>query len=503
MKKLNTEAINEELRKIIDFSGSLDAFTEIVKSHKRFYSCVLDFLPGFNYQTERNVLSFLNDQGIILDLLKAKNADEQGEALRNLSVAIQKYASHQQIKIDNLQPETLQSALAKALGLDLDNLAAIQFLSTYNCKKNTLLNIMSETIKSVVYLNMKKETLLLESTQKKISDDVLKVIVIGNSQSKKYELQSGLMEQNDMSFSKLALNDYKMKNMCACVEVKYGKNMKVILHNSSNITPMEIPYDKLEEYFQPAITNSASSLAPYSKLELQLPLDALKRGMQFFTFELDQVVSRNSKFMTNYLSQANAILFVFDTTKLCSNDEMNLIENRFSNYNVPIMFVVNNFDLIIKQEDRDWVVKYVNKTLSKFTSSPIYFVSSKQAMEAKQKQNNNLLEKSGIIKIKDELNKMLYTKVKSNSQTAEAEWHQASEKLETIIEKANIQLTKKRSALSEKIKRRTNQVPKYKTVKVWNKLVALMDSVTESNYKQHETQLNELKVKIEQLLQTQ
>ena len=182
---------------------------------------------------------------------------------------------------------------------------------------------------------------------------------------------------------------------------------------------------------------------------------------------------------------------------------MNLIENRFSNYNVPIMFVVNNFDLIIKQEDRDQVVKYVKKNLSKFTSNPIYFVSSKQAMEAKQKQNNNLLEKSGIIKIKDELNKMLYTKVKSNSQTAEAEWHQASEKLETIIEKANIQLTKKMSALSEKIKRRTNQVPKYKTVKVWNKLVTLMDSVTESNYKQHETQLNELKVKIEQLLQTQ
>lgn len=503
MKKLNTKAINEELRKIISFAGSLEAFTKIIKSNKRFYSYVLDFLPGFNYQTERDLLSFLNNQGIILDLLQAKNADEQGEALHNLSSAIQKYASHQQIKVDNLQPENLQSVLAKALGLDLDNLAAIQFLNTYSYKKSTLLNVISETMKSVIYLNMKKETLLLDSAQKKIADDVLKIVIVGNSQSGKYELQSGLIEQNDVLLPKLLTSDaYKMESMCACVEVKYSKNMKVILHNSNNTTPMEIPYEELEEYLQPSITNSVSSPEPYSKLELQLPLDALKRGMQFFNFELDRVVLNKSKFGA-CLSQANAILFVFNATKPYSSKEMDLIEYRLSSCGIPILFVINNFDLVKKQEDRDQVVNYVNKTLSKFTSSPIYFVSSKQAIEAKQKQDSNLLEKSGIIKIKDELNKMLYTRVKNTNQTVEAEWHHVSEKLRTIIEEASFQLAKKMSILSEKIRRRTNQVPKYETVKVWNKLVALMDSVTEFNYKRHETQLNELKVKIEQLLQTQ
>lgn len=524
MDNLDIEKINQGLKKLISLIG-LENLKEVTCNDKQFKSYISDILPGFEHKKERNTLCSLNHDGIIFDLLQAKNTDEQVRVLHTLNTAFQRYGLKQN------QIENLCSTLAEALGLNFNNLDAILFLDIYNYKKEQLLEIVSKVLDNTTYLNMKKETLFLRNVQKNMNDDVLDIVCIGSGS--KYELQDAIVGQNILSLS--VNSDHAMECMQMCVEMKYSKHVKAFVHFKENVSaeisfpihddirshisrsngnnvipPMEIPYEKLEEYLQSANSDEDNTKshcftrsALYSKLELRLPLDILRRGMRFFNFELDQIIFNNSKFISNYLSQADAILFVLNANKLCSSEEMDAIENRLSNCNAPILFVVNNFDLVKKQDDHDLITEYVNKTLSKFTSNPICLVSSKQAIEANQRHNSDLLEKSGIIKLKNELTVFLHKKRKNSIQSNEIEWIDTLKRLNHIIKDASICLADKMSALSKEIENRKNNIPKYKIVKLWNKIVGFMDSMVQSSYEHHEKELNELKagvIDIEQMI---
>lgn len=527
MDSLNIENINQGLRKIINYSGGLESFEEVIKDIKLFESYILDCLPGYEHKKEREVLSFVNKTNGILNLLQAKSTEEQGHALYNLDIALQKYGLKQK------QIESLKSVLSDILNLDLNNLSAIQFLDTYNSEKERLLEIVSNVLDNTIYLNMEKETLLLKKIQKNINDDILNIVCIGsNFYGGKYELQDAIIGQNILSFS--VNSDYAMDCMQMCVEVKYSKQTKAFIHfkenlsseisfpisddvrshislfNGKNTPPMEIPYDKLEKYVLP-INNDEDSTklpswlftrrsAPYSKLELLLPLNMLKQGMQFINFELDQAEFDKNEFTNNYLSQADVVLFVLSADKLFGG-KMDVVENRLSNCDdTPILFAINNFDLIANQEDCDKIIEYAKNKLSKFTHNPIYFVSSRQAIEANQKQDNDLLKKSGVFKFKNELINLLYKKRKDSRQTDKTLWLETLKQLKHIINKANVDLEHNMSVLSEKIENRKNNVPKYKIVKLWDKIVGFMDSMVQSNNERHEKELGRLQTEVDQMI---
>lgn len=98
----------------------------------------------------------------------------------------------------------------------------------------------------------------------------------------------------------------------------------------------------------------------------------------------------------DYLSKADAILFVLAADHLCSKDEMEFVENFLNAYGfTDPFFVVNRFDLI-QEREKERVIKFAEMKLAGFTTNPIYCISAQKALDGLVKHDAGLIEESRI-----------------------------------------------------------------------------------------------------------
>ena len=108
-----------------------------------------------------------------------------------------------------------------------------------------------------------------------------------------------------------------------------------------------------------------------------------------------------------YLSKADAILFVLNATQLCSMEEMNFVENNLKaqGFNDPF-FVVNRVDLIPPREVK-MIEKFASQKLKGYSSNDIYYVSAYNALMGKTENDQAKYESSGLPAFEERLSHFL------------------------------------------------------------------------------------------------
>ncbi|MBQ4630385.1 MAG: dynamin family protein [Clostridia bacterium] len=282
----------------------------------------------------------------------------------------------------------------------------LQYLS-YKKKQMYLADLFKQASEISTELNLNKMCVNLKNLGRKIYADSFKIQIVGTFKNGKSTFINSFLGED-------VLPAYALPCTAVINEVKYGKEKKAVLHFKNPlpkklpvelsarakahmrrflpgpVPPMAIAYDEIEDYVVIPIGKDPREMlleSPYEKVELFWPLELLKNGVEIIDSPGLNEHATRTKVTIDYLSKADAIIFVLSATSLCSLEEMKFIENTLhaQNFN-DIFFVVNRFDLIGENEKRN-VVEYANSKLSRYTSfgtNGIYFVSAKNALEAKK-----------------------------------------------------------------------------------------------------------------------
>lgn len=353
-------------------------------------------------------------------------------------------------------------------------------------KQIRLAEITKASTEIVKKLNMDNYAANLKALEDKINNDSFKIQIVGTFKNGKSTFINSFLGEE-------ILPAYTLPCTAVINEVKYGEKKRAVLHfcnpitdemritdvpdpalahmkkyNMKNIPPMEIPYDKMEDYVViPVGKDQAEAIkeTPFEKVELFWPMDLLKNGVEIIdTPGLNEAESR-TKVTMEYLRKADAIIFLLVADKLCGQNEMEFVEynlkgNGFDN---PF-FVINKFD-VVRERERPTIKTFAQGKLSGYTNmgnSGFFYVSALDALDGKIDGNEQMYRSSGMPEFESRLSEFL-TKEKGMSKLSqpakEIKRILNTEALDKIIPQQRAMLE---SSLDDVKKRYENVKPKLK-----------------------------------------
>lgn len=308
----------------------------------------------------------------------------------------------------------------------------------YKTKKEELAFLMGEASKVVSDLNMTKIRENLVRLSNKVSNETFKVLVVGTFKNGKSTFINSLLGEE-------VLPAYALPCTAVVNEVKWGeqKAAKVFFKNPlpaklssgipekamahmraysmKDIPPLMIPYDEIEDYAVISIGFGKEEIeyeSPYEKIEVYWPLPILQNGVEIIDSPgLNECATRTQVTM-NYISKADAILFVLNATQILAAEEMRVIEHTLKENGFDDPFIiVNRFDAI-RNREKDMMRQYVRDKLDGYTTNEFFFVSALNALDGKLDDDEELLNSSGIPQFEDTLSFFL-TKQKGKAKLAQ------------------------------------------------------------------------------------
>ena len=264
-------------------------------------------------------------------------------------------------------------------------------------------------------LNMSSASENLDKLGKKVNNDTFRIQVIGTFKNGKSTFINSLLGE-------AVLPAYYRPCTAVINEVKYGEKKEAILHfrnplpqdlpssisqkalahmqkyKMKDVPPLNIDYNELEDYVVIPMGEDPNEMlleSPYEKVELFWPLELLKEGVEIIDSPgLNEAETRTHVTM-DYLTKADAILFILAADRLCSQDEMDFIENNLyeSGFTDPF-FIVNHFDFI-PDNQKDEIRHFAKMKIGKYSTNEIFYISALQALEGETKHDSALYEKSG------------------------------------------------------------------------------------------------------------
>ena len=289
-------------------------------------------------------------------------------------------------------------------------------LTDFRIQRERLSNMLSESSEVINELNMSSASENLGKLNDKINNDTFKIQVIGTFNNGKSTVINALLGEN-------VLPAYAVPTTAVINEVKYGDKKEAILHfrnplpanlpqslsqkalshmqkyNMENIPPLHIEYSEIEDYVVIPIGEDPKEMlleSPYEKVELFWPLPMLKEGVEIIDSPGLNESATRARVTVDYLSKADAILFVLSADRTCAQDEMEFIEDNLNAYGfTEPFFVVNKFDLIREQE-KARVRQFAELKLAKFSTNGIYFISAQQALDGEVENKPDLYKQSGM-----------------------------------------------------------------------------------------------------------
>lgn len=289
-------------------------------------------------------------------------------------------------------------------------------LNKFNVQKKHLCKMLTEASGVIQELSMTNAGENLKKLGEKVNNDTFKIQVIGTFKNGKSTFINSLLGED-------VLPAYALPATAIINEIKYGDTKKAIVHfrnplpkklptnictkalkhieqyGTENIPPLTIEYHEIKDYVCIPIGEDPIQMlleSPYEKVELFWPLDILKEGIEIIDSPgLDEEAIR-TRVTKDYLTKADAIVFMLIADKLCGQKEMEFIEDNLHalGFTEPF-FIVNRFDLI-EEEEREGIRNYAKLKLSKYTTNDIYYVSALQALKAEINKDSKLYEQSGM-----------------------------------------------------------------------------------------------------------
>lgn len=287
-------------------------------------------------------------------------------------------------------------------------------LNKFRIQKERLGNMLANASAAINDLNMSSASDNLDKLSKKVNNDTFKIQVIGTFKNGKSTFINSLLGE-------AVLPAYALPCTAVINEVKYGEQKEAILHfrnplpenlpksiapkalehikkhNMKNVPPLHIDYSELEDYVVIPMGEDPREMlleSPYEKVELFWPMDMLKEGVEIIDSPGLEEDDTRTRVTMDYLTKADAILFVLTADKLCSKAEMDFIKNNLQEFGfTDPFFIVNRFDLI-PDNQRDKIMQFTKIKLGEFSTNDIFYVSAQQALDGEVKNDPELYKKS-------------------------------------------------------------------------------------------------------------
>lgn len=288
--------------------------------------------------------------------------------------------------------------------------------SWFKDKKDLLANLLSESAQTIEELSMSQFAGKLQQLSEKVSNDSFKIQIVGTFKNGKSTFINSLLGEDILPRRALP---------CTAVvnEIKYGIEKRAVLHfrnplpekildtvpgitlqhmqahGMKDVPPMEIEYDKIDQYVVIPIDgdpDEISAMSPYQAVELFYPSPLLKEGVEIIDSPGLNEADERTRCTLEYLDKADAIIYLLDACKPCAKDEMETIEDILipKDFN-DMFFVANRIDLVPEKE-RAGIKRFFEQKVGKYSPNAIYCVSALQSLEGKLEGNAQKLGISGM-----------------------------------------------------------------------------------------------------------
>ena len=301
----------------------------------------------------------------------------------------------------------------------------------YKEKQKKLSEIIKRASDLLGILNMDSHQENLDKVSEKIENDSFKIQIVGTFKNGKSTFINSFLGEE-------ILPAYTLPATCVINEVKYGDEKRAVVYfcnpitddmrikgisekayqhimkyNKKDVPPLEIPYNEIEEYVTiPLVEEPSVALmsSPFERVELFWPMDLLKNGVEIIDSPGLNEAQARTKVTMEYLTKADAIIFLLIADKLLSQDEMDFIQYNLkeNGFDKPF-FIVNKCD-IIRPREIPQIKNYTKERLLPYTSfgeSGFYFVSALNALDGKIENDMELYQKSGMPEFENRLSEFL------------------------------------------------------------------------------------------------
>ncbi len=277
-------------------------------------------------------------------------------------------------------------------------------------KRNTLISLIQRQKAVLHSLNMTGWESTIQDLEERVLTNNFKVLVVGEFKRGKSTFINALLGEE-------VLPAYATPCTAIINEVKWGEAPKVLLHFAKNEDglvkpPVEIPIEELEEYVVIKEDVSEIHTTPYQKVELFWPLELCHNGVEIIDSPGLNESDIRRQITVDYLSTVDAVLFVLSCEALASQSELSFIDNNLRDIgHEDIFFICNRFDLI-RRKEQDRIREFGISKLAprtKLGKEGVFFISAFEALEGRLDEDDDRVEKSGILQIERELENFLTT----------------------------------------------------------------------------------------------
>lgn len=301
-----------------------------------------------------------------------------------------------------------------------------EVMKRYKQKQTALEKMLSDGVTMAKELDMPQHVSGLNVLEKKVSSDSFKVMVLGQFKTGKSTFINSFLGDE-------ILPAYATPCTAVINEVKYAKDKRAILFfkdplpeklpsgiaknvldhmrkYTGKIPPIDIPFDEIDDYAViPMGKDPKESLleSPYEKIELYWPLELLQNGVEVIDSPGLNEHETRTKVTLEYLSNADAVLFLMNAGAACAKTEMDFIENNLHKTGFDdVFYILNRFDQIMPQREKDRVRSYytsVLKSQTNFGEGGVFFASSYEALMGKLNNDSEQFKRSGLAEFEREL----------------------------------------------------------------------------------------------------
>ncbi len=286
------------------------------------------------------------------------------------------------------------------------------------CGQLLTLVTRQSAITAKVGLNNPAITEGLNDASVQLSDDALRVLVMGKFSSGKSTFLNALM-------GKTFLPTRPTPATAVIGEISYAENPEAILYPKqgypAGTKPFSVKVEDLDKYI--LIDNTLASkdeqkkTNPFRKVDIHYPLDICRNGVILVDSPgLDDPTCHDEVTKT-YLPQADTIIYCMNSSQAFSAADMREIENLRALGYTSMIFVLTYFDvlqsndLIMGTHGADEARAHYTKILKDYTdlgSDGVVFVGSLPALKAKLTSDQRLLEESNFPVLEKKLETILF-----------------------------------------------------------------------------------------------
>lgn len=262
---------------------------------------------------------------------------------------------------------------------------------------------LAEIIRSAQAVDTKDSILLGECREllTRLAEDRFNLMVVGRFSRGKSTLMNAILGRDHLPTGIVPLTS-------VITTVRYGSRKQVVLHFIDSGLSHEVPLSQLAAY----VTQQANpgNVKRIAYAEIQLRIEILRRGLFFVDSPgLGSPIIENTLTTERFLPEADAFVLVTSYESPISDEEDRILHRiRLTNKK---LFVVLNKQDTVRATEREDALRFVAEQLQEFrlpNVSPVYSISARQALEAKQSGDTIQLEESGIRSFESELSRFLF-----------------------------------------------------------------------------------------------